>query len=408
MSSSAFERAAQGSPLSEQDALELADAGATELAQLMKAAAAVRDRAFGRRATFSPKVFLPLTNICRNRCDYCSFRRSPGDAGAWTMSHDEVAAAFERARREGCVEALFCLGDKPEGAFSDYRRQLATLGHDSTVDYLDWAGRHALELGLLPHTNAGVLTADDMQRLRRVNVSLGLMLENISPRLCEPGMPHHRAPDKRPAVRVRMLEEAGELAIPFTTGILVGIGETRTERVQSLLAIRALHRRYGHVQEVIVQNFTPRPRIALAERPEPDDVEMAHAVALARLILDPEVSLQSPPNLNPQRTAWLLRAGLNDFGGISPVTPDYINPLHPWPHLEALAQACAAEGFTLRPRLPIYEHYLEQERWLDPALRARVSAASARLERFERWTALPHARATAPEDVQLSAGEGAR
>lgn len=408
MLSSGLERAAQGSPLSEHDALALADAGSDELAALTRAASAVRDRAFGRHATFSPKVFLPLTNICRNRCDYCSFRRSPGDDGAWTMSHDELAASFERARREGCVEALFCLGDKPEGAFSAYRQQLAALGHDSTVDYLDWAGRHALELGLLPHTNAGVLSADEMQRLRRVNVSLGLMLENISPRLCEPGMPHYRAPDKRPAVRVRMLEEAGALAIPFTTGILVGIGETRRERVESLLAIRALHRRFGHIQEVIVQNFTPRPRIVLAERLEPDDLEMAHAVALARLILDEDVSLQSPPNLNPRRTALLLRAGINDFGGISPVTPDYINPRHPWPHLEALAQACADEGFTLRPRLPVYDRYLEREGWLDAALHARVLAARARLERFARWTALPDGRERElPASVSGLAGEGA-
>jgi FO synthase len=390
MLSSALERAAQGQPLSEGHALALADAGAAPLGELLHAAAAVRDRAFGRVVTFSPKVFLPLTNLCRNRCDYCSFRRSPGDPGAWTMSHDEVAGWLERAREQGCVEALFCLGDKPEGAFGAYRAQLATLGHGGTVDYLDWAGRRALDVGLLPHTNAGVLDAAEMQRLKRSNVSLGLMLENISPRLCEPGMPHHRAPDKRPALRVRMIEQAGELAIPFTTGILVGIGETRLERVQSLLAIAELHRRYGHIQEVIVQNFTPRPSIALAEAPEPDDIEMAHAVAMARLILDPDVSLQSPPNLNPERTALLLRAGINDFGGISPVSPDYINPRHPWPQLEALAGACRAEGFALRPRLPIYERYLEPERagFLDPELRARVVAAQSKLERFERFVRL--------------------
>jgi FO synthase len=321
------------------------------------------------------------------------------------MNHAEVEDWLLRAREQGCVEALFCLGDKPEGAFSAYRRELAALGHEGTVDYLVWAGRRALELGLLPHTNAGVLSAHDMQRLRPLNVSLGLMLENISPRLCEPGMPHHRAPDKRPALRVRMIEQAGALAIPFTTGILIGIGETRCERVQSLLAIRALHRRFGHIQEVIVQNFTPRPAVAMADVAEPDDVEMAHALALARLILDPEVSVQSPPNLNPSRTALLLRAGINDFGGISPVTPDYISPRHPWPHLEALAAACAAEGFALRPRLPIYDAFVARGEFLDPELRAPVLAAAERLEQFGRFRAL-RARSADAEPARAAA-EGA-
>jgi FO synthase len=306
------------------------------------------------------------------------------------MNHDEVSGWLERGRVHGCIEALFCLGDKPERAFGRYRKALATLGHETTVDYLMWAAERALELGLLPHTNAGILSRADMERLKRVNVSLGLMLENVSPRLCEPGMPHHRAPDKRPSVRIRMLEQAGELAIPFTTGILIGIGETRRERVESLLAIRELHRRFGHIQEVIVQNFTPRPDIPLADALEPDDVEMAHAVCMARLILDPDVSLQSPPNLNPRRTALLLRSGINDFGGISPVTPDYINLRHPWPHLEQLASACHAEGFTLGPRLPIYERYRERAGFLDPALHAATAAACERLARFA-----PHALGSA-------------
>jgi len=373
----------------------LAELGPAELPELLAAAARRRDAAHGTTVTFSPKVFLPLTNVCRNRCDYCSFRRSPGDAGAWTMSHAEVDAQLTAAAQQSCTEALFCLGDKPEGAFSAYRATLATIGHDSTVDYLVWASERALQLGLLPHTNAGVLNADDMARLRPRNVSLGLMLENVSERLCEPGMPHHRAPDKRPSVRLRMLEEAGALRIPFTTGILVGIGETRRERVESLLAIRELHRRYGHIQEVIVQNFTPRPSVAMAAVPEPNDVEMAHSVAMARLILDDEVSLQSPPNLNPHRTALLLRAGIDDFGGISPVTPDYINPRHPWPHLDGLAQACRSEGFALRPRLPVYPRYLQGDAFLDERLRPHVAAAAERLARFARLGESPAAASVA-------------
>jgi FO synthase len=367
--------------LSDAAALALADVDAAEIERLSLRAAAMRDAAYGATLTFSPKVFLPLTNLCRNRCDYCSFRKSPGDSGAWTMTHSEVESWLTRGREQGCVEALYCLGDKPEGAFSAYRTTLSVIGHSSTLDYLDWAGHAALAKGLLPHTNAGVLTRDDMLRLRRTNVSLGLMLENISPRLCDKGMPHHRAPDKRPERRVRMIEQAGELAIPFTTGILIGIGETRRERVESLLAIRALHQRYGHIQEVIVQNFTPRPEIGMHAVPEQPDLEMQHAVAMARLILPSDVSLQAPPNLNPLRTAMLLRAGINDFGGISPVTPDYINPRHPWPHLARLADDCAAAGFRLRARLPIYDRFLARAGYLDDALQMPALQARERLER---------------------------
>jgi FO synthase len=416
----ALARAAAGTPLSDEESLALAEAE-VPAAALLAAAAAARDRAFGRVVTFSPKVFLPLTNLCRNRCSYCSFRRSPGDEGAWTMHPDEVDASLDRAGGQGCGEALFCLGDAPETAFPAYRRTLATFGRTSTVDYLDWAARRALERGILPHTNAGLLSTDDMAILRRVNVSLGLMLESVSARLCEPGMPHHRAPDKRPEKRLRMIEEAGQLRIPFTTGILVGIGETRRERVESLLAIRRLHRAHGHVQEVIVQNFrsartmgpqaapnpgslhaltmgpqaAPNPGSlgALTMGPqaapspgslrEPDEPVVTDAVALARLILDADVSLQAPPNLNPSSIAALLGAGINDFGGISPVTPDYINPRHPWPHLEGLWAVCAAAGFVLRPRAPIYDRFVHPA-WLDEGLHAATRAVQARLQAAER------------------------
>ncbi len=359
---------ARGPEIDDACALACAGAGPAEVMQLAEAAAALRDDVYPGRLTFSPKVFLPLTNLCRNRCDYCSFRKSPNDPGAWTMTHDEVRQWVARARAQGCVEALFCIGDKPEAAFGAYRRTLAQIGHSGTVDYLEWAAQAALEHGLLPHTNAGVLTREDMRRLKPHNVSLGLMLENVSPRLCEKGMPHYRAPDKRPERRLRMIEEAGELQIPFTTGILIGIGETRRERVESLLAIRALHRKYGHIQEVIVQNFTPRPEIAMHDVAPQEDLEMMHAIALARLILPLDVSLQAPPNLNASRTGLLIDAGINDFGGISPVTPDYINPAHPWPHLAGLARVCAERGFRLEPRLPVYDAYLERPGWVVDAL----------------------------------------
>jgi FO synthase len=376
-------------PLSGADALSLAELGHFEVPALCEAAAARRDQAYGTRLTFSPKVFLPLTNLCRNFCDYCSFRKSPGDAGEWTMSHEEIDAWLERGRAEGAVEALFCLGDKPETAFASYRKQLLGWGHDSTVDLIAWASERALSLGLLPHTNAGVLSREDMARLRPVTVSMGLMLENISERLCDKGMPHHRARDKRPAVRVQMTREAGELAIPFTSGILIGIGETRRERVESLLAIRELHEEHGHIQEVIVQNFRQKPEIRMASAPEPEDFEVAHAVALARLILPDDVSVQAPPNLNPHATALLIAAGINDFGGISPVTPDYINPGHPWPHLERLAEQCAEHGKQLVPRPPLYPRFFD-ERFVDPALVPAVEAQRARL------SAIRHPRELAP------------
>jgi FO synthase len=391
-----LEHAGEMGPLPDEAALEIADLPAAELGPLLAAAARRRDGRWGRAVTFSPKVFLPLTNLCRNRCDYCSFRRSPGQEGEWTMSPGEVEEALARGFAAGCTEALFCLGDKPEGAFSAYRRTLAGFGHGSTVEYLHRAGRDALALGLLPHTNAGVLEADEMAYLKEVNVSLGLMLENVSPRLCAPGMPHHRAPDKRPERRIRMIEQAGELRIPFTTGILLGIGETRRERVESLLAIRALHRRHGHIQEVIVQNFRARPDIPMAAAPEPEDLEIAHAVAMARLVLDDDVGVQAPPNLNPGGTELLLSAGLNDWGGISPVTPDYINPRHPWPHLDALAAEHARLGFTLRPRLPVYESYLKADGFLDASLVPHVRAAQGRLDR-PLGSPAPRAAATAPE-----------
>ena len=376
------------SQMTDEEALALSDVRGDELGPLLASAARRRDALWGRRVTFSPKVFLPLTNLCRNRCDYCSFRRSPGQDGEWTMTPDEVHGELSKARAAGCVEALFCLGDKPEGAFSAYRRTLATFGQASTVEYLHASGREALAMGLLPHTNAGVLEIDEMARLKEVNVSLGLMLENVSPRLCEPGMPHHRAPDKRPERRLRMIEQAGELRVPFTTGILIGIGETRRERVESLLAIRAIHRRFGHIQEVIVQNFRATPTLPMAKAPEPEDMEIAHAIAMARLILDDDVGVQAPPNLNPGGTELLLSAGINDWGGISPVTPDYINPRHPWPHLDALASEHDRLGFSLQPRLPVYPRFLAMEGFVDPSLVAPARAAMERLaSRFGKGTA---------------------
>ena len=374
----ALAQARDGGDLGRDDAIALlATPSLTDA--LLASAAARRDRVWGRTLTFSPKVFLPVTNLCRDRCTYCTFRKDPDDPDAWTMQLDEIAAWSRRGRALGCAEALMCLGDKPEVAFPAYRALLGEWGYATTAAYVERACEVALEHGLLPHTNAGILTRDEMARLRRVNVSLGLMLENVSPRLRARGEVHQWAPDKEPAVRLRMLREAGELAIPFTTGLLIGIGETLAERVDTLLAIRDVHRQHGHVQEVIVQNFRAKPTIGRADAEEPDAMDMARTIAVARLVLDDDVSVQAPPNLSPDDHALLLAAGLNDWGGISPLTPDYVNPEAPWPHVHALAATCAAAGYVLRPRLPIYDSYLARPGWLDPSLAPAVGAAAARL-----------------------------
>jgi FO synthase len=350
------------------------------LEPLLAAARARRARVRGRRVTFSPKVFLPLTNLCRDVCDYCTFRRSPKDDGAHTMAPDEVRSVLERARKHGCTEALFCLGDRPEAVFPSYRRQLAAWGFASTVDYLHWAGQLALDLGLLPHTNAGVLTYDELATLRPVNASMGLMLESSSDRLCTKGQAHHRAPDKRPEVRMQMTRDAGALRIPFTSGLLMGIGETIAERVDTLLAIRDLHREHGHVQEVIVQRFRAHEGTPMEAAGEPLDEECARAIALARLILDDEVAVQAPPNLSPGAIELLLAAGLDDWGGISPVTPDFINPGHHWPHIARLGERCAAVGHDLEPRLPVHDAWLTPE-FVDASLFPTIDDVKSRAEK---------------------------
>jgi len=385
----ALERGARGLPLSDGEALAIGESGGGLGAAIRASAAAARNAIFGRTITYSPKVFLPLTNLCRNHCDYCSFRRSPGDPGEWTMTPVQIEDQIRAARELGCAEALFCLGDKPEKAFRAYRRDLALLGHESTVDYLHRSAEVALAHGLLPHTNAGLLTNDEMARLKEVNVSLGLMLECVSARLCEPGMPHHKAPDKRPEKRLAMIAAAGRLRIPFTTGILVGIGETLRERIESLLAIRDLSRAFGHIQEVIVQNFRAVPGVPMQHAPEPDENEVTLAVAMARLILDRDVSVQAPPNLSPGATEALLASGLNDFGGISPVTPDYINPRHPWPHVRSLGDACERAGFALVPRASIYDHFVSRSGFLHPRLLVPTRDVQSRLDGTSRRLTTP-------------------
>jgi FO synthase len=292
------------------------------------------------------------------------------------MLPEEVRACCRSGRRLGCIEALMCLGDKPERAYREYRDTLAVLGHDRTVAYVAACCALALEEGLLPHTNAGVLGRDEMAELKPLNASLGLMLESVSPALRRRGGAHQQAPDKEPALRLEMLRSAGELRIPFTTGILLGIGETPADRVASLRAIGDLHAEYGHIQEIIIQNFRAKPTTRMASAPEPSSLDTARTIAVARLML-PDMNIQAPPNLSPYDHRLFLAAGINDWGGISPLTLDYVNPEAPWPQVQALGRTCADEGFELAPRLPVYAEYLDRPGFLDPGLRERIAAHGA-------------------------------
>jgi len=334
-------------------------------------------RGHGREITYSRNVFIPLTNLCRDRCAYCTFAVQPDTPGARTYRLDEVRDTSQRAREAGCREALFCLGDKPEVAYRGYRGWLEARGYASTSEYLVDACRVAFEAGLFPHTNAGIMDADELRALRPWNASMGLMLETTSERLRQKGEAHYYCPDKAPRLRIEMTREAGRLKIPFTSGILIGIGETPEERVDTLWTIRELAREGGHIQEVIVQNFHPKPNTPMAGRPAPADQLMAGMVALARLILGPEMNLQAPPNLSPTSLELLVRSGLNDWGGVSPVSIDFINPEAPWPEIEQLERRTEAAGYRLRERHGAYPRDIaERPGFFDPGMLKRLRATS--------------------------------
>src|SRR5271167_1456296 len=376
----AVEFAADVKPLSREAACHLLIAGDTTLPALLSAAQRARDRFKPGVITYSRKVFLPLTNLCRDYCGYCTFRRDPGDPGAHTMTPDEVMEVVRAGERLGCTEALFSLGDKPEALFPQMSATLRRLGYKSTLHYLEAMCEKVLrESSLLPHPNPGLMSAEWLERLSRVAPSLGLMLETTSLRLLEKNAAHDNAPDKAPAKRLRVIEDAGRRKIPFTTGILIGIGETPEERVDALVAIRDLHARYGNIQEVIIQNFRAKSGTPMAHWPEPDRGEMLRTLAVARLLM-PKMNIQAPPNLsdpgNGLHYADLLDGGINDWGGVSPLTPDFINPEKPWPHLDELRQRTEAKGFELRQRLPVYPEFTEQAATHGDLLAQRLSAAA--------------------------------
>jgi 7,8-didemethyl-8-hydroxy-5-deazariboflavin synthase CofG subunit len=358
-------------PLTREQALH--QATQAPLPDLLTAATGVRAQGKGNVITFSKKVFIPLTTLCRDYCSYCTFRKDPGQPGAHFMTPNEVLALAERARQAGCREALFSLGDQPEKIFPEARDFLRAQGYSRTLDYLAAMSELVLEkTGLLPHANPGVMDRPALERLKNSNASVGLMLENISPRLMRDGLPHAKAPDKVPALRLRTIEEAGKLSMAFTTGILIGIGETIEERIDSLLAIRTLHEKDGHIQEVIIQNFRAKPEIPMAQHPEPTLDDMLRTIALARLILGPHMNVQAPPNLSYEDFPRLLEAGINDWGGISPITKDFINPEAAWPQIARLQSETERRGFTLRERLALYPEFLSEEKFLSPSVRAKA------------------------------------
>src|SRR5581483_8581182 len=350
----------------------------------MASARATRERVRGRLVTYSPKVFVPLTKLCRDVCHYCTFARPPRRGERAYMTIDEVLEVARAGEAAGCREALFTLGDKPELRYRAAREELAALGFASTVDYLAEAARAVLaETTLLPHLNPGVLARDDLRALRGVSASMGLMLETTATRLSERGGPHFGSPDKLPAPRLETIRLAGVERIPFTTGILIGIGETRAERIDALEAIASAG---THVQEVIVQNFRAKPGTRMADAPEPSLEELLWTIAVARLVLPPSNAVQAPPNLSEDFGA-LLDAGIDDWGGVSPVTIDHVNPEAPWPEVEALRAACARRGLELAPRLTVYPPFLDAE-WVDPKVLPNVlrSADALGLAREDRWS----------------------
>jgi len=376
-----------------------------DLPELMEQASALRDAGFGQAVSYSRKVFIPLTKLCRDVCHYCTFAQPPRTGERAYLTLHEVVDVARRGADAGCREALFTLGDKPEVRYPQARAELDELGYPTTIAYLVAAARAVFDAtGLLPHANPGVVTRAELLELREVCPSQGLMLESASRRLLESGMAHHGSPDKDPDARLETMRLAGELAIPYTSGILIGIGETREERITSLLALRDLHDQYGHLQEIIIQNFRAKPDTRMVDAPEPDLDDLLWTIAAARIIFGPDMAIQAPPNLSPDTFGTLIRAGINDWGGVSPVTPDHVNPEAPWPHLDRLARETEREGKVLTERLTVYPSYLKQlDSWVAESLRAPILQSSD-AEGFAR----EHAWCPGDSDAELPAALLAR
>ena len=394
----ALARAGDGEPLDQSKAEILLQARGDDLTALLGYAARTRDaglEAAGRPGviTYSKKVFIPLTRLCRDRCGYCTFATVPGRLDSLYLSPDEVLAIAREGAKLGCKEALFTLGDRPEARWKQAREWLDAHGYDDTLSYVRaMAVRVLAETGLLPHLNPGVMTEQDFQRLKPVAPSMGMMLETTSSRLFETrGEAHFGSPDKDPKVRLRVLDDAGRSNVPFTTGILIGIGETLEERVDAIFALRNVQREYGGIQEVIVQNFRAKPDTKMRDTPDAELADLAATIAVTRLVLGPGARVQAPPNLVGHEHQLMIDAGIDDWGGVSPLTPDHVNPERPWPHLDELAEITAAAGFTLRERLTIYPPYI-REPWLDPHVAGHVAALVDPATGLANESALPQGR----------------
>jgi FO synthase len=394
----ALARARDGEALDQTEAEILLHARGDDLTTLLGYAARIRDaglEAAGRPGviTYSKKVFIPLTRLCRDRCGYCTFVTVPGRLDSLYLSPDEVLDIARQGAALGCKEALFTLGDRPEARWKQAREWLDAHGYEDTLSYVRaMAVRVLEETGLLPHLNPGVMTAQDFQRLKPVAPSMGMMLETTSTRLFETkGAAHFGSPDKDPKVRLQVLEDAGRSNVPFTTGILIGIGETLGERVDAIFALRKVQREYSGIQEVIVQNFRAKPDTKMRNTPDAELADLAATIAVTRLVLGPEARVQAPPNLVGGEYQRMIDAGIDDWGGVSPLTPDHVNPERPWPQLDQLAELTAAAGFTLRERLTIYPPYI-RESWLDPSVAAHVAALADPATGLANEAAIPQGR----------------
>lgn len=362
-------RILDGKEISKSQTYEIFDYAKQDTAELYKTANILRNMHKGNTITFSKKVFFNVVNLCRDVCGYCTYKAEPGEQKLVMMNKKDVRELAEMARKHRCTEALFVTGERPEEKYLQARQWLKENGFSSTAEYLVHASEIALESGLFPHTNAGNLTKSEMNDLKKTNVSMGLMLENSSERLAEKKMPHHLAPSKHPKARLQVLQNAGELKMPMTTGVLVGIGETPHEIIDSLFAIKKLHDTYGHIQEIILQNFQPKQDTIMKNSPSAEENYFKTMVALARIIM-PKMNVQIPPNLSPNSYQYFLDAGINDWGGISPLTQDYVNPEFGWPQIKFVEKHTRAAGFTLKARFPVYPEMFDI---VDDALRQKMS-----------------------------------
>ena len=394
------------------EATALLQARGDDLVALLSYAARTRDaglRAAGRPGviTYSKKVFIPLTRLCRDRCGYCTFATVPGRLESMYLGPDEVLAIARQGAALGCKEALFTLGDRPEARWKQAREWLDDHGYDDTLSYVRAMAIRVLEeTGLLPHLNPGVMTAQDFQRLKPVAPSMGMMLETTAERLfTEKGAPHYGSPDKDPKVRLQVLEDAGRSQVPFTTGILIGLGETRDERVDAIFALQRISRAHGGIQEVIVQNFRAKPDTKMRDTPDAELADLAATIAVTRLVLGPQARIQAPPNLVGDQYQLILDAGIDDWGGVSPLTPDHVNPERPWPQIDELAQVTKNAGFTLRERLTIYPQYV-REPWLSPVIAAHVAALADPATGLADEAAIPQGRPWAEPGVEIPVSDG--